>query len=178
MKPWATQCGKRSGWGVALMSPRLLANLFPAGLKSSCGQGNACPAALILRLARRLGESSWQVTLRNLPLIVQFRSGNSVSRDSWMLIVCHKIAENCCEISFFNKIVFLAMFCNWDNKRFVTNVSEFYLSFFFCFAFFEKKKKKSVISQSSALSPLTPNSDQHLISHNNITPEWNMRAQD
>lgn len=129
MKPWATQSGKRSGWGVALMSPRLLANLFPAGLKSSCGQGNACPAAQILRLARRLGESSWQVTLRNLPLIVQFRSGNSVSWDSWTLIVCHKIAENCCEMSFLTRLFFLALFCNWDNKRFVTNVSEFYLSF-------------------------------------------------
>ena len=110
MKPWATQSGKRSGWGVALMSPRLLANLFPAGLKSSCGQGNACPAAQILRLARRLGESSWQVTLRNLPLIVQFRSGNSVSWDSWTLIVCHKIAENCCEMSFLTRLFFWQCF--------------------------------------------------------------------
>ena len=95
---------------VALMSPRLLANLFPAGLKSSCGQGNACPAAQILRLARRLGESSWQVTLRNLPLIVQFRSGNSVSWDSWTLIVCHKIAENCCEMSFLTRLFFWQCF--------------------------------------------------------------------
>ena len=51
-------------------------------------------------------------------------------------------------------------------------ICHFFFLFFFVFVFaFFGKKKKSVISQSSALSPLTPNSDQHLISHNNITPE-------
>ena len=48
-------------------------------------------------------------------------------------------------------------------------ICHFFFFVFFFVLFLEKKK--SVISQSSALSPLTPNSDQHLISHNNITPE-------
>ena len=48
-------------------------------------------------------------------------------------------------------------------------ICHFFVFVFFFVLFLEKKK--SVISQSSALSPLTPNSDQHLISHNNITPE-------